>query len=108
MLGPYIDTDAHSGVIFAKTESREAFQKIFEEDCYYPDFAKYEIREFAPKMIAADIALEMVKHYDDTLMLKGSKNSKQSCWWGLGCRVDSTNNALSFLSVGNLLPLIIV
>ncbi len=56
MLGPYIDTDAHSGVIFAKTESREAFQKILKEDCYYPDFAKYEIREFAPKMIAADIS----------------------------------------------------
>ncbi|WP_187386219.1 hypothetical protein [Aggregatibacter actinomycetemcomitans] len=36
------------------------------------------------------IALEMVKHYDDTLMLKGSKNSKQSCWWGLGCRVDKS------------------
>ncbi|EHK90874.1 hypothetical protein HYE58_04190 [Aggregatibacter actinomycetemcomitans] len=55
MLGPYIDTDAHSGVIFAETESREALQKILEEDCYYLDFAEYEIREFAPKMIAEDI-----------------------------------------------------
>lgn len=55
MLGPYIDTDAPSGVIFAVTESREALQKILEEDCYYPDLARYEIREFAPKLIAADI-----------------------------------------------------
>lgn len=55
MLGPYMDTDAHSGVIFAETENREALQKILEEDCYYPNLAKYEIREFAPKMIAADI-----------------------------------------------------
>ena len=30
MLGPYIDTDAHSGVIFAETESREELQKILE------------------------------------------------------------------------------
>ena len=30
-------------------------QRILQEDCYYPDFAQYEIREFAPKMIAADI-----------------------------------------------------
>ncbi|OOF44849.1 hypothetical protein BKK50_01255 [Rodentibacter rarus] len=55
MLGPYTDTDAHSGVIFAETESRETLQKILEEDCYYPNLAEYEIREFAPKMIAANI-----------------------------------------------------
>lgn len=55
MLGPYTDTDAASGVIFAETENREELQKILEEDCYYPNLAEYEIREFAPKMIAADI-----------------------------------------------------
>ena len=55
MLGPYTDTDAHAGVIFAQTDSREALQAILEEDCYYPDFAKYEIREFAPKLIAANL-----------------------------------------------------
>lgn len=56
MLGPYIDTEAHEGVIFAETESPEELQKILEEDCYYPNFADYHIREFAPKMIATDIA----------------------------------------------------
>ena len=43
-------------MIFAETESREALQKILEEDCYYPDLEEYGIREFAPKMIAADIS----------------------------------------------------
>jgi YCII-like protein len=43
-------------VIFAHTESRGALQKVLEEDCYYPDFTQYEIREFAPKLIAAKIA----------------------------------------------------
>ena len=52
MLGPYTDTDAHAGVIFAHTDSREELQSILEEDCYYPNFAKYEIREFAPKLIS--------------------------------------------------------
>lgn len=55
MLGPFTDTDAHQGVIFAQTESRAALQQILEEDCYYPAFADYEIREFAPKLISADI-----------------------------------------------------
>ena len=61
MLGPYIDTDAHAGVIFAHTDSREALQAILEEDCYYPNFAKYEIREFAPRLIAADIFKAVAK-----------------------------------------------
>lgn len=52
MLGPYTDTDAHQGVIFAQVENREALQLILAEDCYYPDFARYEIREFAPKLIS--------------------------------------------------------
>ncbi|OOF57286.1 YciI family protein [Rodentibacter myodis] len=55
MLGPYTDTDAHAGVIFAETESLEELQKILAEDCYYPDLAEYEIREFSPKLIATDI-----------------------------------------------------
>ena len=56
MTGPYTDTDAHAGVIFAATESREELQRILEEDCYYPDLASYEIREFEPKLIAGNIA----------------------------------------------------
>ncbi len=55
MLGPYIDSDAHDGVIFAHVKDRAELDKILAEDCYYPDFAAYEIREFAPKMIAEDI-----------------------------------------------------
>lgn len=56
MLGPFIDTDKHAGVIIASTESREELDAILKEDCYYPDFAKYEIREFEPKMIAENMA----------------------------------------------------
>lgn len=52
MLGPYIDTDAHAGVIFAQTSNREELQSILEEDCYYPGFARYDVREFMPKFIA--------------------------------------------------------
>lgn len=55
MLGPFTDTDAHQGVIFSNVESRATLQQILEEDCFYPDFARYDIREFAPKMISADI-----------------------------------------------------
>ncbi|MCS3429563.1 YciI family protein [Klebsiella sp. BIGb0407] len=54
MLGPYIDTDAHAGVIFARVNSRNELQSILDEDCYYPDFAQYEVREFTPKFIAKD------------------------------------------------------
>lgn len=55
MLGPYTDTDKHQGVIFAVTDSREELQKILEEDCYYPALADYEVRKFAPKLIAQHI-----------------------------------------------------
>lgn len=54
MLGPYLN-EKNAGVIFAAGISRDELQKILEEDCYYPNFAQYEIREFAPKLIAADI-----------------------------------------------------
>ncbi|OAM26775.1 MULTISPECIES: YciI family protein [Eikenella] len=54
MLGPYTDAE-NAGVIFAHTDSRAELQAILEEDCYYPDFAQYEIREFAPKLIAAKL-----------------------------------------------------
>lgn len=55
MLGPYLDTDAHAGVIFAHAEDREKLQQILRGDCYYPDFARYEIREFMPKLISKSI-----------------------------------------------------
>lgn len=51
MFGPYIDTDAHAGVIFAQTRSKDELQSILEEDCYYPEFARYDVREFNPKLI---------------------------------------------------------
>lgn len=55
MLGPYVDTDAKAGVIFARAGSREELDAVLAEDCYYPDLADYQIREFAPKMISQDI-----------------------------------------------------
>lgn len=58
LLGPYVDTDKHSGVIIAQVDSRQALEQILLEDCYYPNFAIYEIREFAPKMIAKNMSKE--------------------------------------------------
>ncbi|WP_337090749.1 YciI family protein [Proteus terrae] len=52
MFGPFIDTDAHAGVIFAQISSKDELQSILEEDCYYPEFAQYDVREFNPKLIA--------------------------------------------------------
>jgi len=54
MLGPYINSDKPAGVISAHTDC-DTLQKILEEDVYYPDKAQYEIREFAPKRIAANL-----------------------------------------------------
>ena len=42
-------------MIFAQAESREALQTILAKDCYYPNHAQYDIREFAPKLIAANL-----------------------------------------------------
>ena len=53
MLGPYLDAQ-HAGVIFAKTYSRAELDAILAEDCYYPNLATYEVREFEPKAIAED------------------------------------------------------
>lgn len=55
LTAPFTDTDAHQGMIFAQAESREALQTILAEDCYYPNHAQYDIREFAPKLIAANL-----------------------------------------------------
>lgn len=54
MLGPFKD-QANAGVIFAHTENRAELDQILAEDCYYPNLASYEIREFEPKLIAANI-----------------------------------------------------
>ena len=53
MLGPY-KNEENAGVIFADVESREKLTEILNEDCYYPDLADYEIREFEAKLVAAD------------------------------------------------------
>ena len=55
MLGPYIDTDAHAGVIFAHVKDHAELDKILAEDRLQPGFSRYDIRKFAPKMIADDI-----------------------------------------------------
>lgn len=52
MFGPYIDTEAHAGVIFAQASNMDELQSILEEDCYYPGFARYDVREFTPKFIS--------------------------------------------------------
>ena len=36
-------------------ENREALQKILGEDCYYPNFATHEVREFSPKLVSERI-----------------------------------------------------
>ena len=56
MLGPYIDTDAHAGVIFAHVKDHAELDKILAEDRLLSGFSRYDIRKFAPKMIADDIS----------------------------------------------------
>lgn len=54
VIGPYTDHE-RAGVIIAQTENRAELETILREDSYYPDLAQYEVREFTPKMIAADL-----------------------------------------------------
>lgn len=54
VVGPYSDRE-RSGVIIANTRDREALMAILSEDSYYPHLATYDIREFAPKMIAENL-----------------------------------------------------
>ncbi|WP_224553784.1 YciI family protein [Pectobacterium versatile] len=54
VIGPYADRE-HSGVIIAQTKNRNELETILHEDSYYPNQAEYEIREFTPKMIAANV-----------------------------------------------------
>ncbi|MGE6982910.1 YciI family protein [Kluyvera intermedia] len=65
MFGPYIDTPAHAGVIFAQTSNRDELQSILEEDCYYPGFARYDVREFTPKFIAENFNTAIKQNADD-------------------------------------------
>lgn len=65
MFGPYIDTPAHAGVIFAQTSNRDELQSIIEEDCYYPGFARYDVREFTPKFIAENFNTAIKQNADD-------------------------------------------
>lgn len=65
MFGPYIDTPAHAGVIFAQTSNRDELQSILEEDCYYPEFARYDVREFTPKFIAENFNTAIKQNADD-------------------------------------------
>lgn len=55
MFGRYLYTDAHAGVIFAHVKDHAELDKILAEDRLLPGFSRYDIRKFAPKMIADDI-----------------------------------------------------
>lgn len=52
LIGPYSDREK-AGVIIAQTDSREELEAMLKEDAYYPNLAKYEIREFIPKMVGS-------------------------------------------------------
>ncbi len=54
VLGPYTDTEAHSGVIITADMSREALEEILAEDSFYPNSADYQIREFDGKLSYLD------------------------------------------------------
>lgn len=41
MLGPYIDTNAHAGVIFAHVKGHAELDKILAEDRLLPGFSRY-------------------------------------------------------------------
>ncbi|ABP60554.1 YciI family protein [Enterobacter sp. 638] len=52
LIGPYSDRE-RAGVIIAQAVNREELETILREDAYYPNLAKYEIREFTPKMVGS-------------------------------------------------------
>lgn len=54
VIGPFADQE-RAGVIIAQTQSRDELEALLREDAYFPDHARYDIREFVPKMIAADM-----------------------------------------------------
>lgn len=54
LIGPYTDGE-RSGVILARTQSRDELMTILREDVYYPDLAHYEIRPFSPRLIADNL-----------------------------------------------------
>ncbi len=54
MIGPYVDCES-AGVIIARAKNRDELMTILAEDSYFPDLAKYDIREFSPKMIAENL-----------------------------------------------------
>lgn len=60
VVGPYSDRE-HAGVIIAQTGTRAELESILQEDPYYRNLAHYEIREFIPKLIAANLSDFQIK-----------------------------------------------
>lgn len=56
LVGPYVDTDKHAGVIIAQIDNKQELQSILNEDVYYPNLAQYNIREFDAKLVANFLA----------------------------------------------------
>ncbi|WP_150539797.1 YciI family protein [Actinobacillus vicugnae] len=54
MLGPYLD-QAAAGVIIAQCTDRAELDRILAEDVYYPDLARYIVREFKATMVAENV-----------------------------------------------------
>ncbi|TCP92174.1 uncharacterized protein YciI [Cricetibacter osteomyelitidis] len=55
IIGPYRD-QAHAGVIVAQAASREMLEAILAEDVYYPNLARYTVRDFQANFVAEHIA----------------------------------------------------
>ena len=56
LVGPYTDKEM-SGVMITGAETREAVEKILQEDVYYAEgMAEYEVRSFKAAMISPSFA----------------------------------------------------
>lgn len=52
LAGPYTDTPQPSGLVIANVENRAELEKVLAEDCFYPELADYQVREFEMKFFA--------------------------------------------------------
>ncbi|BAL84863.1 hypothetical protein SELR_pSRC100560 (plasmid) [Selenomonas ruminantium subsp. lactilytica TAM6421] len=56
LVGPYTDKEM-AGIMISPAESKEAVEKILQEDVYYADgLADYEVRSFTAGKVAANFA----------------------------------------------------
>ncbi|TCJ94026.1 uncharacterized protein YciI [Volucribacter psittacicida] len=65
LAGPYTDTPQPSGLLIANVESRAELEKVLAEDCFYPELADYQVREFEMKFVTPISSWKTLSQNDD-------------------------------------------